>query len=64
MSFLRLKWSEPAQTVTRWGAVSTTGNAPAERRLGDDRVSGYGQNLDAQLEPLRGGGYSKIYREG
>jgi DNA invertase Pin-like site-specific DNA recombinase len=36
---------------------------PQNRRLGYARVSTYGQTIDAQLEQLRGGGCSKIYRE-
>jgi DNA invertase Pin-like site-specific DNA recombinase len=40
-----------------------TKNEPQNRRLGDARVSTYGQTLDAQLEQLRGAGCTKIYRE-
>jgi DNA invertase Pin-like site-specific DNA recombinase len=34
-----------------------------KRPVGYARVSTYGQTLDAQLEQLRGAGYTKIYRE-
>jgi hypothetical protein len=37
--------------------------APESRRLGDARVSTYGQTLDAQLEQLRRDGCTRIYRE-
>src|SRR5216683_145568 len=40
-----------------------TGTYPQNRRLGYAHVSTYGQTLDAQLEQLRGGGCTKIYRE-
>src|SRR5271169_1681304 len=40
-----------------------TGTYPQNRRLGYARVSTYGQTLDAQLEPLRGAGCTRIYRE-
>src|ERR1700757_4581600 len=36
---------------------------PQNRCLGYARVSTYGQTLDAQLEQLRGAGYTKIRRE-
>src|SRR5438105_15871443 len=38
-------------------------NEPQNRRLGYARVSTYGQTLDAQLEQVRGGGCTKVYRE-
>jgi DNA invertase Pin-like site-specific DNA recombinase len=36
---------------------------PQNRRLGDARVSTYGQMLDTQLDELCGAGCTRIYRE-
>ena len=56
--------SRARSTKDRLRAAGDGGvHVPADRLLGDARVSTVGQTLDSQLEQLRGVGCTKIFRE-